>query len=335
MGKFIFKRTLLMIPTLFAISVVAFMIISLPPGDFVDRMAQEAARDGDTMTRAEIEALRETYGLNRPILFQYVNWLWNILSRGDFGTSFSYSLPVEDLIWDRLGLTSLLSILTLVFIWTVAIPIGVYSAVRKYSLGDYVATFFGFVGLAVPNFLLALVLMYISFRYFGWSVGGLFSAEFADAPWTLARVGDLLSHIWIPMVVLGTAGTAAVIRTIRANLLDELHRPYVVAARAKGMPEYWVLAKYPIRHSLNPFVSGLNEIFVQIVSGSAIVSVVLGLQTTGPLLLDSLKQEDMFLAATLIMFLSFLTVAGTLFSDILLAWLDPRIRRQFNDGGLQ
>ena len=334
MGKFVVKRTLMMIPTLFAISVVAFMIISLPPGDFVDRLAQEAARDGDSMTSAEIEALREVYGLNRSVPLQYLGWLRDVLLHGDFGTSFSYSLPVEDLIWDRLGLTSLLSILTLVFVWTVAVPIGVYSAVRKYSLGDYAATFVGFIGLAVPNFLLALVLMYVSFRYFGWSVGGLFSPEYAEAPWSLARVGDLLSHIWIPMVVLGTAGTAAVIRTIRANLLDELHRPYVVAARAKGMPEYWLVAKYPIRHSLNPFVSGLNEIFVQIVSGSAIVSVVLGLQTTGPLLLDSLKQEDMYLAATLIMFLSFLTVVGTLFSDVLLAWLDPRIRRQFNEGGL-
>ncbi len=332
MGQFMIKRALLMIPTMVAISFVAFLIITLPPGDFVDRIAATAAQDGDRMTDAEIGALREAYGLNRPLLIQYADWVWGMVSRGDFGTSFFYSLPVDQLIWDRLGLTSLLSILTLVFIWIVAIPIGIYSAVRKYSLGDYVFTFFGFIGLAVPNFLLALALLYISFRYLGLSVGGLFSPEYIDAPWSLAKFGDLMAHIWIPMIVLGTAGTAAVIRTIRANLLDELHRPYVTTARAKGMPEHRVLAKYPVRHALNPFVSSLNEIFVQIVSGSTIVSVVLGLQTTGPLLLEALKQEDMYLAATLIMFLGFMTVIGTLFSDILLAWLDPRIRRELSGG---
>ena len=209
-----------------------------------------------------------------------------------------------------------------------AIPVGIYSAVRKYSLGDYVFTFLGFIGLAIPNFLLALVLLYISFRYFGQSVGGLFSPEYVNAPWSLARVADLFSHLWIPVIVLGTAGTAEVIRKIRANLLDELHRPYVLTARAKGLDETHLLLKYPVRHSLNPFVSELNDLFVKIVSGETIVAVVLGLQTTGPLLLEALKEEDLYLASTLIMFLSFLAVLGTLFSDLLLMLLDPKIRRQ-------
>jgi peptide/nickel transport system permease protein len=228
----------------------------------------------------------------------------------------------------------LLSITTLMFIWIVAIPIGIYSAVRKYSLGDYVATFVGFIGLAIPNFLLALVLLYVSFRYFGQSVGGLFSPEFVNAPWSVDRVLDLLSHLWIPTIVLGTAGTAEVIRKIRANLLDELHRPYVLTARAKGLSEKRLLMKYPVRHSLNPFVSDLNDLFVKIISGETIVAVVLGLQTTGPLLLQALKEEDFYLGSTLIMFLSFLAVLGTLFSDLALMVLDPRIRRQARDGEL-
>ncbi|MCA9887889.1 MAG: ABC transporter permease, partial [Anaerolineae bacterium] len=223
-------------------------------------------------------------------------------------------------------LTFTLSLSSMLFIWVVAIPIGIYSAVNQYSPGDYVATFVGFIGLAIPNFLLALVLLYISFKYFGQSVGGLFSPEYIDAPWDLAKIGDLLSHLWIPMVVLGTAGTASLIRTLRANLLDELRRPYVTTARTKGLPEYWLLIKYPLRHALNPFVSSLNDIFVNLVSGATIVSIVLSLQTTGPLLFDALRNEDMYLAGSAIMMLSVLTVIGTLFSDVLLAWLDPRIR---------
>ncbi|WP_421726045.1 ABC transporter permease [Bauldia sp.] len=332
MAAFILRRILLMIPTLVAISLVAFLIITLPPGDFVDALALQALQDGDRMTPQEVAALRARYGLNQPVLVQYWDWITGILFRGDFGYSFQWEVPVGDLIWDRLGMTTLLSIVTLLFIWVVAIPVGIYSAVRKYSLGDYAATFLGFIGLAIPNFLLALILLYVSFRYFGQSVGGLFSPEYVNAPWSVGRVLDLISHLWIPMVVLGTAGTAAVIRTIRANLLDELHKPYVLTARAKGVPERRLLVKYPVRHSLNPFVSGLNEVFVTLVSGETIVAVVLGLQTTGPLLLEALKSEDMFLAATFIMFLSFLAVLGTFFSDTLLAWLDPRIRRQVTSG---
>ena len=332
MLPFIGRRVLMVIPSLIGISIVAFIVIALPPGDFVDRLVLEAMKQGDQLTDAEIAALRTVYRLDRSLLEQYFRWAGNILLRGDLGTSFQWDMPVADLIGERLGLTALLSTATLVFIWTVAIPVGIYSAVRKYSLGDYVATFFGFIGLAIPNFLLALVLLYVSFRYFGQSVGGLFSPEYVNAPWSLAKVLDLVSHLWIPMLVLGTAGTASVIRIVRANLLDELHAPYYLAARAKGLLPGRALLKYPVRHAMNPFVSGLNEIFVTIVSGETIVAVVLGLQTTGPLLLNALKGQDMFLAATLIMFLSFLAVMGTLFSDIMLAWLDPRIRKQIQRG---
>ncbi len=321
-----------MLLTVFAITVISFFVIVLPPGDFVDRLVLEANQYGEVFEAHEIEDLRRQYGLDRSAVEQYLIWMRNILFRGDFGFSFGWDVPVSDLIGQRLGLTTLLSIVTLLFIWVVAIPIGIYSAVRKYSLGDYVATFVGFIGLAIPNFILALVLLYVSFRYFGQSVGGLFSPEYVNAPWSFDRVLDLLSHLWIPTIVLGTAGTAEVIRKIRANLLDELHRPYVLTARAKGLHETRLLLKYPVRHSLNPFVSDLNDLFVKIISGETIVAVVLGLQTTGPLLLQALKEEDMYLASSLIMFLSFLAVLGTLFSDLCLMALDPRIRRQAREG---
>ena len=321
-----------MMLTVFAITVISFFIIVLPPGDFVDRLVLEANQYGEVFEPHEIEDLRRLYGLDRSAVKQYLIWLNNIVFRGDFGYSFGWDVPVSDLIGQRLGLTTMLSIVTLMFIWIVAIPIGIYSAVRKYSLGDYVATFAGFIGLAIPNFLLALVLLYVSFRYFGQSVGGLFSPEYVNAPWSIDRVLDLLSHLWIPTIVLGTAGTAEVIRKVRANLLDELHRPYVLTARAKGLHETRLLIKYPVRHSLNPFVSDLNDLFVKIISGETIVAVVLGLQTTGPLLLQALKEEDMYLASTLIMFLSILAVLGTLFSDLCLMALDPRIRRQAREG---
>ncbi|AJY45508.1 ABC transporter permease [Martelella endophytica] len=334
MLEFLARRAVLMVFTVLAITVVSFAVITLPPGDYVDKLALDARMTGDVMPAEQQAQLRHRFGLDKSLPEQYYDWVSNIVRYGDFGRSFTYERPVTELIWERLGLTSLLSVLTLMFIWVIAIPIGIYSAVRKYSLGDYLFTFIGFIGLAIPNFLLALVLMYVSFKYMDQSVGGLFSPQYLDAPWSFARIGDLLSHLWIPMVVLGTAGTASVIRTIRANLLDELHRPYVLTARAKGLSEHRLIVKYPVRYSLNPFVSGLNEIFVTIVSGETIVAVVLGLQTTGPLLLDALRNQDMYLAATLIMFLSFLAVVGTLFSDMLLMILDPRIRRQAREGEL-
>lgn len=326
MLTYILRRLLYMIPTLLAISVVAFAVVTLPPGDFVDRLVIEARTDGEVITAPQAQALRERYGLDRPWVVQYLSWLGDIILRGDFGTSFRWNLPVSDLIWERLTLTFVLSFSSLLFIWLVAIPIGIYSAVRKYSLGDYIFTLLGFIGLALPNFLIALVFLYVSFKYFGQSVGGLFSPAYVEAPWSLAKVLDMLGHLWIPVIVLGTAGTAALIRTVRANLLDELGRPYVTTARAKGLPETRLLVKYPLRLALNPFVSSLNGIFVDLVSGATIVSVVLSLQTTGPLLLGALRSEDMYLAGSFILLLSVLTVFGTLLSDILLAWLDPRIR---------
>lgn len=326
MALYIFKRFLYMIPTLIAISIVSFIIINLPPGDYVDRLVAEARRGGEAMTDEQIAGLRQVYGLDKPIHVQYVNWISAIVLRGDFGNSFRWNLPVSTLIWERMALTVALSLSTLLFIWAVAIPIGILSAVRQYSTLDYVFTFIGFIGLAIPNFLIALALMYISFKHFGQSVGGLFSPQYLDAPWSIDKVLDLLSHLWIPMIVLGTAGTAGLIRTLRANLLDELRRPYVTTARTKGLPEVWLLIKYPLRHALNPFVSSLSDIFVNLVSGGTIVAVVLSLQTIGPLLLEAFRGEDMFLAGSAILLLSVLAVLGTVFSDLLLAWLDPRIR---------
>ncbi len=323
---YIIKRVLFMIPTLIAISIVVFIVINLPPGDFVDRLVAQARASGEVVSPQEESSMRTVYGLNDPLPVQYVRWISGIVLRGDFGTSFRWKLPVNTLIWERLGLTFVLSLSSLLFIWAVAIPIGIYSAVRKYSLGDYSFTFLAFLGVAIPDFLLALILMYIAFKYFGQSVGGLFSPNYINAEWNGAKVVDLLSHLWIPMVVLGIAGTAGLIRTLRANLLDELRRPYVTTARAKGLPELWLLIKYPLRHALNPFVSSLNDVFVGLVSGSTIVSVVLSLQTTGPLLLEALQGQDTYLAGSAILMLSVLALTGTLFSDLMLAWLDPRIR---------
>lgn len=326
MAQYILKRLLFVIPTLIAISIVSFIIINLPPGDYVDRLIAEGKNRGENMSQEQIAGLRTIYGLDKPFTEQYVRWISNIVLHGDFGDSFRWNLPVSRLIGERLALTVALSLSTLIFIWLVAIPIGILSAVRQYSRWDYLFTFIGFIGLAIPNFLLALALMYISFKQFGQSVGGLFSPEYLDAPWSLEKVWDLTTHLWIPMIVLGTAGAAGLIRTLRANLLDELRRPYVVTARTKGLPEIWLLIKYPLRHALNPFVSSLSDIFVNLVSGGTIVAVVLGLQTVGPLMLEAFRGEDMFLAGSAIMMLSVLGVLGTMFSDVLLAWLDPRIR---------
>ena len=320
------KRVLYMVPTLIAISFVSFFIIQLPPGDFLTTMVARMEEQGETFDRSQVAALEERYGLNQPFPVQYWKWISGIVFHGDFGQSFHFRQPVQNLIWDRLGLTFVLSLSTLLFIWAVALPIGVYSAVRKYSVGDYVATFLGFIGLATPNFLVALILMYISFKYFGQSVGGLFSPEYSNAPWSFAKVGDLLAHLWIPMIVLGTSGTAGLIRIMRANLLDELFKPYVVTARAKGMSELALLVKYPVRLALNPFVSTIGYVLPGLVSGATIVSIVLSLPTTGPMLLQALTAQDMYLAGSFIMLLSALTVIGTLLSDLLLAWLDPRIR---------
>ena len=326
MFAYVVRRLLYMIPTLFAISLVSFLIIQLPPGDYLSTLVAELAAQGDVVDNARLTALENRYGLNEPFYVQYWKWITGIVLRGDFGHSFEWNRPVATLIWDRLALTFLLSLSTLLFIWAVAFPIGIYSAVRKYSIGDYIATFLGFIGLAIPNFLLALVLMYVSFKVFNQSVGGLFSPQYIEAPWSWGKVLDLLSHLWIPMIVLGTAGTAALIRIMRANLLDEIFKPYVETARAKGLSEWRLLLKYPVRVALNPFISTVGWVLPELVSGAAIVSIVLSLPTTGPLLLRSLQSQDMYLAGGFIMMLSVLTVIGTLISDVLLAWLDPRIR---------
>lgn len=328
MGAFILRRLLYMIPTVIVISIISFAIIQLPPGDYLTSLIAQLASSGESIDNAQVIALRERYGLDAPIWVQYWKWVSNIVLHGDFGQSFEWNRPVATMIWERLGLTFLVSFVTLIVVWVIALPIGIYSAVRQYSLGDYVFTFFGFIGLAIPNFLLALVLMYLALIWFGQSAGGLFSPEFVDAPWSWARVADLAGHMWIPVVVIGTSSMAALIRVMRANLLDELYKPYVTTARAKGLPEWRVILQYPVRVALNPFVSTIGWILPSLVSGAVIVSVVLSLPTTGPLLLRALLSQDMYLAGTVILLLSVLTVVGTLISDILLALLDPRVRYQ-------
>jgi len=315
----------MMIPTLIAISIVSFIIIQLPPGDFLTTYITILQSAGDLVEPEVIDALYVRYGLDKPIYVQYFMWIRNMFS-GDFGWSMDWNRPVGELIWERLALTMVISGVTLIFTWLIAFPVGFYSAVRQYSLGDYFFTLLSFVGVAIPSFLLALILMWIAFSRFGQSVGGLFSPEFVDAPWSLAKVGNLLGHMWIPMIVLGTGSTASLIRVMRANLLDELHKPYVLTARSKGLSEARLLLKYPVRAALNPFVSSVGWILPSLVSGSTIVAVVLSLPTSGPLYLRALRSQDMFLAGTFMLMTSALTVIGTLISDILLAWLDPRIR---------
>ncbi len=270
--------------------------------------------------------MREQYGLGEPVYMQYYLWMRNILLHGDFGDSFEYNRPVRDLIGSRMAWTVGISIGSLIVTWIIAFPLGIYSAVRKYTPGDYTLSFVSFLGLAIPEFMLALVLLYLSNEYLGLSVGGLFSPEYQDAPWSLAKFGDLLTHLWIPVIIIGVAHTAGLVRIMRANLLDELNRPYVVTARAKGLAERKLLLKYPVRLALNPFISTAGWTLPAIVSGEAIVSIVLSLPTVGPLLLRSLQSQDMYLAGSLILLTSVLTVIGTLISDILLAWMDPRIR---------
>lgn len=326
MLQYIGRRLLLMIPTLFVITVLSFGIIQLPPGDYLTFYVAELAAQGEDITEARLAQLETRYGLGRPWYVQYFLWISNILTEGDFGRSFTWQKPVSDLIWDRLGFTMLITSLTVVFVWIVALLIGKYAATHQYSLGDYVVTFIGFIGLAVPNFLLALVMLYYALQWFGLSPAGLFSPEYQGAPWSWGKWMDFLAHLWIPIFILGTAGTAGGIRIMRANLLDELHKPYVTTARAKGVRENALIWRYPVRVALNPFISTIGWTLPELVSGSIIVSVVLNLPTTGPLLLQSLLQQDMFLAGSFIMLISILTVIGTLISDILLAWLDPRIR---------
>ncbi len=331
MMAYIIRRILIMIPTLVAISVISFVIIQLPPGDFLTEYLEELRLSGESVDEAELDTLKRRFGLEQPMYVQYFQWAWNFM-HGDFGHSFEWNKPVADLIGERLGLTILISVATLVFTWMVSIPIGIYSAVRQYSWLDHILTLVGFIGLATPNFLFALILLWMSYAYLGMSIGGLFSPEYADASWSLARAWDLLKHLWIPVVIVGTAHTAKFIRIIRGNLLDELRKPYVTTARAKGLSELRVILKYPVRIAINPLVSTIGWTLPELVSGIAITAVVLNLPTTGPLLLNALLNQDMHLAGSFIMLLSILTVVGTLISDILLAWVDPRIRFEAREG---
>lgn len=326
MLTYIARRVLVMIPTLILISLASYFIIQLPPGDFLSTYAANMAAQDAPVSQESLAALERRYGLDQPFHIQYWQWISNIVCCGDFGHSFEWNRPVSSLIWDRLTLTILLALVSTLFTWFVAFLIGTYTAVRQYSIGDYFWTFVGFIGLAIPNFLLALLLLWISFRYFGQSVGGLFSPEYQNAPWSLGKALDLFQHMWIPVVIIATAGAASTIRVMRANLLDELHKPYTVTARAKGMKEWRLIAKYPVRLALNPFISTVGWTLPTLISGEIIVSVVLNLPTTGPLLLRALQSQDMYLAGSFILLLGVLTVIGTLLSDIFLAWLDPRIQ---------
>jgi peptide/nickel transport system permease protein len=314
-------------PFLLLVSITVFGLIKLTPGDFVSNYAAALAASGETVDDSMLDAMRIRYGLDQPLIVQYWDWISGVV-RGDFGYSFQWQQPVVSLIGERMGLTLILSLATLLFTWAVALPIGVFTAVRRYSPLAYLFSLLGFIGLAVPSFLLGLVLMYVGVSVFHTDVGGLFSPAFQDAPWSIDRWIDLMKHLWIPMVILGTSGAASLIRIMRANLLDQLSQPYVDTARAKGLSEFTLLIRYPIRIALNPFVSTVGWVLPYLVSGSVILSIVLNLPTAGPLLLQALLGQDQYLAGAFLLLMCLLTVVGTLLSDILLALLDPRIRVQ-------
>lgn len=325
MLNYLVRRILVMIPTLLVISVLIFGIIQLPEGDYLSSQIAELEAMGETVAKEQVEFLRKQYGLDQPFIVQYFNWLGGML-RGDFGYSFEYRMPVGDVVGDRLFLSFVLSFSTIVFTWLVAFPIGVYSATHQYSWTDHGLTFIGFLGLATPNFLLALVLLYFANVTFGTSIGGLMDPVYLDQPMSWGKLLSVLEHLWIPVIVIGTSGTAGMIRRLRANLLDELQKQYVITGRAKGLPPFRLLMKYPLRMALNPFIADIGNLLPQVVSGAAIVSIVLSLPTTGPMLLAALRSQDMYLAGSFLMFLSMLTVIGMFLSDLALAVLDPRIR---------
>lgn len=325
MLSYFVRRVLLAVLTCWMVSVISFIIIQLPPGDYVTTYISQMEASGSVIGENEVARLRALYSLDQPLHLQYLKWI-SLVVQGDFGMSMEWNRPVAEIIGDRLALTMVISIAALVFTWLLALPIGIYSAVKQYSIGDYVFTFIGMLGLAVPGFLLALALMYFGFAYFNINAGGLFSPEYLNAPWDGGKVWDLIKHLPLPAVVLGLHGTAHMIRVMRANLLDELRKPYVVTARAKGLSETRVIMKYPVRVALNPFASTIGYTLPYIVSGSIIVSLVLGLPTVGPLLLRALLSQDMMLSGVIVLLLGVMTVIGTFISDMLLIWIDPRIR---------
>lgn len=327
MLSYLVHRILIMIPTLIAISIVIFTIINLPPGDYFSTYIAELQGSGEAADLAKINFLKAQYGFDRPLWEQYLFWVGGLL-HGDMGYSFAYNLPVNQVVGDRLLMTFIVSFTTILFTYVVAFPIGVYSATHQYSWADHVLTLLGFLGLATPSFLLALVLLYLANVYFGISIGGLMDPKYVDQPWSFGKTLSVAAHLWIPVVVIGTAGTASMIRRLRANLLDELQKQYVVTARAKGLHPLKLLFKYPLRMALNPFISDIGSLLPHVISGAAIVSVVMSLPTTGPMLLDALRSQDMYLAGSFLMFMAFLTVIGVFISDLALAVLDPRIRLQ-------
>ena len=314
-----------MVPTLLAISLIVFVIIQLPPGDYLETMISELQSQGENVDPAKIEALRQLYGLDRPFHEQYLLWVYGML-QGDLGFSFEYQLPVNQVVGDRMLMTFLLSTTSIIFIYVVSFPIGIYSAVRQYSIGDYVFTFVGFLGLATPNLLLALILLWVMHQYFGISLGGLMDEQYIDQPWSYDKAMSVLQHMIAPAIVIGTSGTAGMIRRLRANLLDELQRQYVVTGRAKGLSPIKLLVKYPLRMAINPFIADIGSLLPAVISGSALVSMVMSLPTTGPMLVDALRSQDMYLAGSFLMFVALLTVIGVFLSDLALAVLDPRIR---------
>jgi peptide/nickel transport system permease protein len=325
MLTYLARRLLTMMLTLLAISALVFMIIQLPPGDYLSSYIAELEAQGEMVPREKIEFLRMQYGLDRPMFEQYLIWVFGLI-QGDLGYSFEFNRPVAEVVGDRLFLSVILNFATILFIYIVAFPIGVYSATHQYSWADHGLTFLGFLGLATPNFLLALILMYLANVWFGTSIGTLMDPQYVDQPWTPGKTLSVLEHLWVPVVVIGTSGTAGMIRRLRANLLDELQKQYVTTGRAKGLPPGRLLVKYPLRMALNPFIADIGNLLPQVVSGSVIVSAVMSLQTTGPMLLSALQSQDMYLAGSFLMFLALLTVVGMFVSDILLAVLDPRIR---------
>ena len=327
MLNYLIKRVLYMIPTLVLTSMLVFALIELPPGDYLETYVNELLSAGETVDPQHIEFLRQEYGFDRPAWERYFHWASGMLM-GDFGFSFEYQLPVREVIGDRLLFTIVVTFFTVIFTWLIAFPIGIYSATHQYSWGDYGLTFLGLLGLATPNFLLALVMMYLANQWFGTAIGGLVDPEYVDKPLSWGKFLSVLEHLWIPVIVIGTSGTAAMIRRVRANLLDELRKPYVTTARAKGVPEFRGMLKYPFRMSLNFFIADIGGILPTVISGAEIVAIVLSLETTGPLLIQALQSQDMYLAGSFLMLLAFLTVIGVLISDILLAMLDPRIRLQ-------
>jgi peptide/nickel transport system permease protein len=328
MLQYLIRRVLIAIPTLFAISLVSFVLIQLPPGDFLTTYAATLAAQGEgsDAVNQQLKALQDAYGLNQPVYVQYWKWISNIVFHGDFGQSLEWRIPVSQLLWDRMGVTLALTVSTLLFTWLLAIPIGVYSATRQYSPLDYLFTMLAFIGLGVPSFMIALVLMWVAFRYLGMDVGGLFSPQYRNAPLSVGKVMDLVGLFWIPLVIIGLEGTAGLVRTMRANLLDELNKPYVISGRARGLTERRLVWEYPVRVALNPFVSTAGFALPGLISGATIVGIVLSLPIFSPLLYRALVSQDMYLAGAFILLIGVLTILGVMISDLVLAWIDPRIR---------